>query len=256
MRLMPIDRAPPLQLVAHRGYAAAFPENTEVALAAAVAAGARYIEFDLQLTRDRVPVLLHDATFARTAGLDVAVHDRDLADLAAIDVGEPARFGSRYAGTPVMTLARLAELLSGWPDVRAFVEIKRQSVARFGSDAVVDAVLAALAPVLDQCIIISFVEATLHAARARCAVPVGWAVRHWDDETHAAAVALAPEYLFCNVEKLPADPAAIWTGPWAWVIYEITDPDVAQRLAAQGMTYIETMAIAELQAALAARGAL
>ena len=39
-----------LRLIAHRGYAARYPENTRESLAAAVEAGARYIEFDVQLT--------------------------------------------------------------------------------------------------------------------------------------------------------------------------------------------------------------
>ncbi len=246
--------SPQLHLVAHRGYAAAFPENTESALAAAVAAGARYIEFDVQLTRDGVPVLLHDESFLRTAGVDVLVHDLDAADLGRLDVGEPARFGSRYTGTTVMPLSRAAELLADWPGVRAFVEIKRQSLAKFGAASVVDAVLAALEPVLDQCIIISFVAEALRVARERCPVPVGWAVRRWDAESRRAAETLAPEYLFCNVDKLPADPAEDWHGPWQWVVYEITDPDVALALVSRGMTFIETMAIAEMQSALTARG--
>ena len=43
-------------LVAHRGWASCYPENTLPAVAAALAAGAAYIEIDIQLTRDLVPV--------------------------------------------------------------------------------------------------------------------------------------------------------------------------------------------------------
>ncbi|HEY9197768.1 MAG TPA: glycerophosphodiester phosphodiesterase family protein, partial [Gammaproteobacteria bacterium] len=50
---------PPI-LIAHRGYAARHPENTLSALQAAVAAGARWLEFDVQLSADHEPVLLHD----------------------------------------------------------------------------------------------------------------------------------------------------------------------------------------------------
>ena len=74
----------PLKLVAHRGYAAAWPENTEPALKAAVAAGASMLEFDVQMTRDGVPVLLHDETFARTAGDPAAVYELDLAGLTPL----------------------------------------------------------------------------------------------------------------------------------------------------------------------------
>ncbi len=237
----------PLQLVAHRGYAAAWPENTAPALTAAVDAGARMLEFDVQMTRDGVPVLLHDETFARTGGNPSAVHDLDLADLADIDVCEADRFGSRHSPTPVCSLQRAVELMAGWPDVTAFIELKRQSMARFGVPAVVEAVLSDLHPVVDQCVIISFVAQALEETRRRCAAPVGWAVRTWDDASRRQAEELLPEYLFCNVDKLPADSADVWQGPWRWVIYEIVDADLAIRLHQQGFHCIETMAIAEMR---------
>ncbi len=246
----------PLQLVAHRGYAAARPENTAVALSAAVAAGATWLEFDVQMTRDGVPVLLHDPTFARTGGDPSVVYERNLSELADMDVCERERFGSQFSPTPVCTLRRAAELLASWPQVTAFVELKRHSLKRFGPAAMVEAVLADLQPVLNQCVIISFVDAALEETRRRCAAPVGWAVRTWNKAARNTAGGLAPEYLFCNVNKLPADPAAVWQGPWNWVIYEIVDPDQALQLHAQGFHYIETMAIAELRAALQERGCL
>ena len=54
-------------VVAHRGYAARYPENTIVALAAAVAGGTRFLEFDVQLSRDEVPLLCHDESLSRVA---------------------------------------------------------------------------------------------------------------------------------------------------------------------------------------------
>lgn len=246
----------PVQLVAHRGYAARYPENTELALSAAVAAGARYIEFDVQLTRDRVPVLLHDESFARTAGHAADVYETDMVDVGAMDVGEAGRFGSRFEGTPVCDLRRAAELLADWPEVTAFVELKRQSLNRFGVPAVFDAVLPVLAPVLSQCVIISFVAEALLESRRRCDAPVGWAVRNWNQAAHRQVDDMQPEYLFCNVNKLPANPAKVWQGPWQWVIYEIVDPDKAIALATAGMNYIETMQFVEMHSALEARGAL
>src|SRR5207244_2240185 len=52
-------------LVAHRGYALRYPENTLVALDAAIRAGAKYVELDVQLSKDGFPVLMHDKTLAR-----------------------------------------------------------------------------------------------------------------------------------------------------------------------------------------------
>jgi len=239
------------QIVAHRGYAAAYPENTARSLQAAVDAGAVHLEFDIQLTRDHVPVLLHDLTFSRTAGNPASVHDLEFAELQGMDVGEFDRFGSRFEGTPVSSLAEIADWLSSWPDVTAFVELKRHSISHFGVGAVFDALLPVLQPVLEQCVIISFVDAAIEEARCRCTAPVGWVVRTWDEASRERADELQPEFLFCNVEKLPPPSQPLWPGNWDWVIYEITEARIARELGNRGVRYIETMEVAELQSALA-----
>ena len=55
-----------MRIVGHRGAAALAPENTLAALAAGLDAGADAVEVDVGLTRDGIPVLLHDATLDRT----------------------------------------------------------------------------------------------------------------------------------------------------------------------------------------------
>ena len=58
MRLEPATRRP--ILVAHRGDSLSHPENTEASVLAALSAGADWVEIDVQVTADGVPVLLHD----------------------------------------------------------------------------------------------------------------------------------------------------------------------------------------------------
>ncbi len=53
--------------IAHRGACGLYPENTALAMQKAIDYGADLIEFDLRLTRDKVPVLLHDYTIDRTS---------------------------------------------------------------------------------------------------------------------------------------------------------------------------------------------
>ncbi len=98
-------------LVAHRGYAKHYPENTLVSIRAALDAGIGAVEFDVQLTADRVPVVLHDASLRRTAGVDREIFDLPLARAREIDVGEPQRFGAAFAGVTLPTLAETVELL-------------------------------------------------------------------------------------------------------------------------------------------------
>jgi len=113
------------ELIAHRGNAAEFPENTLEALASAVELGVRHVEFDVQLTADHVPVVFHDANLVRVAGRSECVHELDWQQLAGIPIGEPTRFGAQFAHVRPTSLAGLAEALPGWQGVTAFVEIKR-----------------------------------------------------------------------------------------------------------------------------------
>lgn len=238
-------------LLAHRGYAARYPENTRPALAAAVAAGVTMLEFDIQLTADHVPFLLHDETFARTGAETACILDIDAARAAAVDVGEPERFGAGFRGTCAPRLADVVADLLEWPGVTAFVELKRHSIDRFGAETVVEAVLETLRPVLDRCVVISFEESVIRLARDRAGCEIGWALRAWDEDHRAKAHAIAPDYLFCNVTRLPPAGQSWWKGGWTWVIYEIIDPDLARDLVARGAGIIETMACKELADGLA-----
>ncbi len=232
--------------VAHRGDARRFPENTLPALRGALEAGAAWIEFDVQLSTDGVPVLLHDDDLRRTAGCAGCVHDLSRAALDAVDVGEPARFGDRFAGTRLPDLAEAVALIRDWPDRGAFVEIKRGSVRRFGRPLVLERVMDAVAPAGAQCVPVSFDHDVLRAARERGAAGIGWVIEAWDGRTRTRADALAPEFLFVNVRRLPPAPAPLWPGPWRWVVYEIESVADARAFAARGAAFAETMAVGDL----------
>lgn len=63
---------------AHRGYWRNFPENSKEAYDAAVTIGADIIEFDVRLTKDRIPVVMHDACLNRTTTGTGLLKDYDL----------------------------------------------------------------------------------------------------------------------------------------------------------------------------------
>ncbi|KIW03511.1 hypothetical protein, variant [Verruconis gallopava] len=65
------------QSIAHRGYKAAYPENTMVSFVGAVEAGAHALETDIHLTRDDVVVLSHDPTLKRCFGRPEKIIDCD-----------------------------------------------------------------------------------------------------------------------------------------------------------------------------------
>lgn len=236
-----MPRRPPIPtLIAHRGWPRRYPENTLIGAAAALAAGAQFIEVDVQLSADGVPVLYHDAELLRVSGREGRIHDLPLTAVRELEAWEPARFGERFRGTRIPTLAAFTELLLRYPDARAFVEIKADSLAHFDADRVAGAVLAALKFGRTQVIPISFAPEVLARVRVRSQFPVGWVLPAWNENTEQVARALAPEYLFCAARRLPLLKRRVWQGGWTWTAYVANTPAAALKLAARGMALVET----------------
>lgn len=236
-------------LIAHRGYTLHYPENTLIAIEAAVHAGACGVEFDIQLTADGVPVLLHDADLKRMAGVDRCIHDLTLAQTRRFSFGEAQRLGKTFSDVRISELADIVSYLISTPHTQAFIEIKRASLRRFGVERVMDAVLKTIAKVAGQCVIISFDAAALRYTRARSTLPIGWVFEPWSQDALDITADLQPEYIFTDHASLPDDITVLpqsATTPWRWALYEVADPDVALRLAQRGAALIETYAIGEM----------
>jgi glycerophosphoryl diester phosphodiesterase len=111
---------------AHRGSRVLWPENTMYAFERAIETlGYRYLELDVRLTVDRVPVVFHDATLDRTTDGTGKVADYTLADLQSIDAafhfGPDDGYPLRGTG---IGISPLEELYRTWPDVRLNVDLK------------------------------------------------------------------------------------------------------------------------------------
>lgn len=231
-------------LVAHRGYAAKYPENTLPAYRAALQAGIRWLECDVQLAKDRVPVLLHDATLQRTANDPRSVFDLEGTELADVSVHEPLRLGHKYMPTPVAGLDALVEMVARFPDATLFVEIKQESLDRFGQEVVMGQVAEACEVAPDQCVMISFNDRVLQRARKR-GFRTGWVIASWNLETKSIARDLAPDFLFTDIHIVPGN-EPLWPGPWHWACYDAKDANTAVRMADRGFELIETKAIGDL----------
>ncbi len=114
-------------VIGHRGCAGEVPENTLASFARGLADGAAILETDVQVTRDGVPVLAHDADVARVTEGSGLVSDHDLAELQKLDAGfhfrrsggeEPA-FRGRGLCIPT-----LDEAFEAFPEARFNLEIK------------------------------------------------------------------------------------------------------------------------------------
>ena len=140
------------------------------------------------------------------------------------------------------SLQAVLALLKQWPDATAFVEIKTATVKYFGVDVVVQGLMAALAGFQKQCVLISFDNAVLEAARKAGMQRIGWVLREYNAISHEQAKALLPDVMICNAEKIGADD--LWSGPaqkpWQWALYDIVDPDLALQWFERGADFIET----------------
>jgi glycerophosphoryl diester phosphodiesterase len=238
-------------IVAHRGWATRYPENSLAALDAALAAGVGHVEFDVQLSADGVPLLIHDPTLERTAGRPDSVLDLPWSRLAGTIVRREED-DDDAPGAPLPSLAEAVRMLRSHREAVAFVELKRHSVERFGAADCVARCLDVLRPLAARAVLTSFEASVLTAADARC--PVAWVLRRYDEAALEEARRLAPDYLFCNHEKLPADGSSLPAGPWSWVIYEVRTAALARALARRGAAFVETMAVGELLAELQVEG--
>lgn len=94
------------RLIAHRGGGRLAPENTLAAFRVGQAHGFRMMEYDVQLSADDVPILLHDEDIRRTSSGRGMAHRLDLAQLRRHDFG--AWHGAAFADEPIPTLAEVA----------------------------------------------------------------------------------------------------------------------------------------------------
>lgn len=105
-------------VIGHRGAAGVAPENTIEALRAGVDAGADMLEFDIHLTRDNIPVLIHDNNLMRTHRRRTFVNTKTLAELQAVTAGSP---------NPIISLEAVLDEFFG--HVLLNIEIKHRHAA-------------------------------------------------------------------------------------------------------------------------------
>ena len=111
----------------HRGYAAKYPENTLISFEAAMDLGVDAFEFDVWLTSDKVPVIIHDGNAMRTCGVYRHVRDMTLAEVKELEACYEEKFGDLYKnqGVKIPTLEEVLKLAAEKrPDILYGVEIK------------------------------------------------------------------------------------------------------------------------------------
>jgi glycerophosphoryl diester phosphodiesterase len=191
-------------IVAHRGASSTRPENTLVSFEEAIALGAQVVELDVRLSRDGVPVVMHDALVDRTTDGTGFVHELSADQLAEL------RVGSSEARVP--TLAEVLEAMSG----RAAVAIEIKNIPGDPAydparEPIVEAVHAELErSAFDGVpLVISFNPTSIEASKALAPdVPTGFLTTDLVDPREAAAYAVSKQHDMV----LPGTRAAIPAG--------------------------------------------
>ena len=234
---MPTPANKPFYLVGHRGLPAHYPENTLAGILAAIAEGADAVEFDIQISKDNVPVVIHDDTLLRTTGISGDLAEYTYSLLERISAHEPERLGQTHLSEPIVSLAKLVQELKKWPEVHAFAEIKSEIFKRQTREKTLQSIAALLAPIKSHSSIISFDYDILSLAQA-AGFSIGWVLTRMDEASLAAAQVLAPDFLIIDYAQIP--PSGPWPGPWRWFVYDITHGPSAAAAIEQGITYIES----------------
>lgn len=224
-----------MRVVAHRGFASKYLENTITALDEAVKVGAEMVEFDVQLTKDGVPIMIHDDNFKRTTGLDLSVFEINKKDLQ-----------NHVALKSVSSVEEVMVWLQANPKVTAFVEIKQQSILFHGLEKCMKALKEVCESAIAQCVLISFNPFAVEAAIKTGFRQTGWVVISYDVAGEKIARNINPNYLFADTEILPEGKGKLWEGQWDWVIYEVVSKEVARKLHPRGVNIIETKEVEQM----------
>jgi len=225
-------------VVAHRGFSSVYPENTLASVRAAVELGADWVEIDTYLSKDQVPVLLHDRTLNRTVGRPGKVQEFTAAELGAMDAGSWK--DPRFQGEKIPTLREALAETQGRSIL--VIEIKQVDM----ESQVLDLIQEMNA--YHDVMIFSFhasVIAKIHELEPR--LPSTWLLGSLPSEPlaqrrvldtaaklGASCVGISERDFaegFVRICHLAGFPLAVWT---------VDDPEMQQRLIRAGVDYIIT----------------
>jgi glycerophosphoryl diester phosphodiesterase len=223
------------KVIAHRCGGALAPENSLAGLAIAARLGCRGVEFDVMLTKDGIPILIHDETLDRTTTGCGKVAELTLTEIRGFDAGRPHH--KAFAVSPAPTfeeaMACCAEL-----GLWANIEIKPAA----GHEALTGATIGRwlVNHWNGTGVISSFSEIALRAASTEAPdAPYGWLVDALPVDWHARMASMGAGAIHLSASKVTPETAEqLCDTPWA--CYTVNRHDIAERLFALGCTAVIT----------------
>ena len=157
----PIEDFHTLEITAHRGASFLYPENTMSAFRGALELGADWVELDVQQTRDRQIVVLHDPNTRRTTGVSGNVWNMTYEQISKLDAG--SFFSREFAGEPIPLLSEVAEFARD-TGLRLNIELKPTGHETEFEQDVIDIIHEY--GISDHCVITSQVYSVLERVKA------------------------------------------------------------------------------------------
>lgn len=229
--------------IAHRGYASAYPENTLIALDAARKAGTRYVEVDIQLSADLIPVLFHDRDLQRLCQKSGAIHDYTFSELEHFFVSNKEKFSEKYANNKITRLDVFINYLKEHPELNAFIELKRSMIEKFGEEQVLKIILPLFEGMNKQISFISYNQKILKTIHQHSNYATGIVVDDWSEINKMSG--WHSDWLFCSSDGLPEDDAELARAEKI-AVFEVGNIGLAKHLLAKGIQYLETFRIKEM----------
>jgi len=97
------------KIIGHRGARGYAPENTFESVRTAAEMGVEWVELDVKLTKDDIPIIFHDDTLDRTTNGSGPVAEANWADIQNLEAG--SWFADSFGGAPVPSLEDMLELI-------------------------------------------------------------------------------------------------------------------------------------------------
>ncbi len=206
-----------VKAIAHRGFSARYPENSMLAFEKAIEIGANGAEFDVQLSRDGVPVVFHDESLLRIAGDERLIKDLTVQELRQIDISY--RFKGECAAQYIPTLEEYFSLVQNLD----FLSVLEFKTAIFEYDGIEQKVINLIRKYgLSKRIVLSSFN---HYTLLRCKsiapdLPCGilYECRIAEPQDYCARLGmqfLHPDYRFLSDSELDKyERANIKTSPW------------------------------------------
>jgi len=190
-------------LIAHRGYSGNYPENTLLSFKKALETGAKYIEFDIQYSKDKKIIIIHDFTLDRTTNSSGLVKNFTLSELKKISAGYPQRFGTKYSNEVIPTLEEAISLCKDKANL--LIEIKRENKNAIYEDGLEEQLLQTVSDFncLEEVIFLSFnLNSLARIKKNNDKATIGSLFYSIDDKAIKKSVDLGCEYIIFNYKTL------------------------------------------------------